>query len=57
MLNLFRSDPLKKLEKTIAAKLAQARDAQRSGNMPRYAVLSAEVEDLGRQLDSLRRDR
>ncbi len=54
MLNFFKRDPVKKLERLVAAKLSQARDAQRSGNMPRYAVLTAEVDDLGRRLDALR---
>ena len=54
MLKLFKTDPKKKLEKQYARKLEEARDAQRSGKIPRFAELTAEAEEIGRELDALR---
>ena len=53
MFSLFRSDPKKKLEKQYNQKLEQARNAQRAGNMPLFATLTAEAESIGEQLDAL----
>ena len=53
MLRLFKTDPKKKLEKQYMRKLEEARDAQRSGQIPLYATLSAEAEEIGRRLDKL----
>ena len=54
MLKLFGSDPQQKLEKELSKKLRAARDAQRGGNIPLYAELSAEAEKIGKSLDELR---
>lgn len=52
MFKLFQSDPTKKLEKQLARKLEEARDAQRGGKIPLYATLSAEAEEIGKRLDA-----
>lgn len=57
MFKMFRKDPAAKLEKLLAAKLEAARDAQRAGQIPRFAVLTAEAEELGQKLDRLRQNR
>ncbi len=56
MFKLFQTDPRKKLEKQLARKLEEARDAQRSGNMPLFATLTAEAEEIGQRLDALKQD-
>ena len=50
----FGGNPVKKLEKAYAKKIAEAQAAQRAGKMPEFASLSAEAEELGRQLDEAR---
>ncbi len=55
MFGLFKKDPVKKLEAQYMEKLKAARDAQRGGNMPLFATLSAEAEELGQQLDTLKK--
>lgn len=54
MLGFLRPSPEKRLEKRYANLLEQARDLQRSGNMPAFAEKSAEAEAVGRELDALR---
>ena len=54
MFNLFRSSPTKRLEKSYLKKLEEARDAQRQGKIPLFATLTAEAEELGKQLDALK---
>lgn len=53
MFGLFKSDPLKKLKKEHAQKLQQAVQAQRSGQIPRYAELTAEAEALEAKIEEL----
>lgn len=53
MFKLFLTDPKKKLEKEYARKLEQARDAQRAGNIPLFATLTAAAEEIGQRLDAL----
>lgn len=53
MFGWFRSDPKKKLEAQYAAKLEQARDAQRNGNIQGYASLMAEAETILQEIDRL----
>lgn len=53
MLGLFRSNPTKKLEKQYARLLEQARDLQRNGDIVGFSRLSAEAEDMLKQLTSL----
>ena len=56
MLNLFKKSPAKKLEAEYRKKLEEANAAQRAGNMPRFAELSKEAEDIGQRLDEARTD-
>jgi hypothetical protein len=53
MFGLFKSDPRKKLEKAYAEKLVEARDAQRSGDIKLYAKLTAESEEIVKQIEAL----
>ncbi|QDT96412.1 DUF6435 family protein [Gimesia aquarii] len=53
MFGWFRGDPKKKLESQYAAKLEQARDAQRNGNIQGYASLMAEAETILQEIDRL----
>lgn len=54
MFKLFSSDPVKKLEKQLAAKLEAARDAQRAGNMPLFATLTDESDTIAKKIDALK---
>jgi hypothetical protein len=53
MFNLFRKDPLKKLEKEYAAKLEQGRDLQRKGDIVGYSRLAADADDILKQIEAL----
>jgi hypothetical protein len=53
MFGLFKSDPAKKLRKQYDAKLEEAMNAQRNGNIRGYAQLSEEAEALWKQLEPL----
>jgi hypothetical protein len=53
MFGLFKSDPRKKLEKAYAAKLQDARDAQRGGDIKLFAKLTAEAEEIVKQIEQL----
>ncbi|MEM1270353.1 MAG: DUF6435 family protein [Bacteroidota bacterium] len=55
MFGLFKSNPTKKLEKAYKAKLEEALKAQRGGDIKRFAVLSAEAEELLKQLEAARK--
>ena len=47
MFGLFKSNPVAKLEKQLAAKMEEAMNAQRNGKMPLFAQLSAEAAEAG----------
>lgn len=47
-------NPVKKLEKSYASKLEEARNAQRAGKIPLFAQLSAEAEEIGKELERVR---
>lgn len=53
MFGLFKSDPRKKLEKAYAAKLLEARDAQRGGDIKLFAKLTEEAENIVKQIETL----
>lgn len=53
MFGLFKSDPTKKLRKQYDMKLEQAMLAQRKGDIKTYSMLTAESEDLWKQIQSL----
>ncbi|WP_111642290.1 DUF6435 family protein [Marinimicrobium alkaliphilum] len=54
MFNLFKSDPSKKLQKAYEAKLEQAMQSQRNGDIRRYSELSAEADVIYKQLQALK---
>lgn len=53
MFSIFKSDPTKKLRKTYEMKLEQALQAQRNGNMKSYAMITAEAEEIYKQIQEL----
>jgi hypothetical protein len=53
MFSLFKGDPIKKLTKQRLQKLEQAMQAQRNGDMCRFAELSDEAEKLMKQIEQL----
>ncbi len=53
MFGLFKSNPTKKLRKTYDIKLEQAMLAQRKGDIKTYSMLTAEAEDLWKQIEEL----
>jgi hypothetical protein len=54
MFGLFKKDPLKELQRQYAAKLEEARDTQRSGDIKGYARLMEESEEILKQIEKLR---
>mgnify|MGYP004144508503 FL=1 len=53
MFGLFKQDPARKLKKAYEAKLVEARDVQRSGDVVAAAKLYAEAEKMREELDKL----
>ena len=53
MFSFFKSDPLKKLKKEYEKKLTEATMAQRSGDIKKYAMLTAESEKIKEKMKSL----
>ena len=53
MFSIFKSDPLKKLNKRYEAKLALAMHAQRNGNIKGYSMITAEAEEIAVQIKAL----
>jgi len=50
MFSIFKTDPVKKLNKSLNAKLEQAMQAQRSGDIKGYSQLSVEAEKIREQM-------
>ena len=46
MFGLFKTSPVEKAKKNYKAKLTEAMNAQRSGDIQKFAKLSAEAEEL-----------
>lgn len=55
MLSFFKKDPTRALEKQYRALLEQARDAQRGGDIKRYAELTGEAEDVMQRIEAIRK--
>jgi hypothetical protein len=53
MFSLFKSDPLKKLQKARAKKLEEAMHAQRNGDIRAYASITEEAEQLLQEIKEL----
>ena len=54
MFSLFKKNPSKKLEKEYNRLLEQARDAQRSGDIKLFATLSAQAEEVWKQVEAVK---
>ncbi len=53
MFKLFKKDPVKKLDQAYHAKLTEAMQAQRNGDIRAYSELTREAEALKQSLDAL----
>lgn len=51
MFGLFKSDPKKKLRRAYEAKLIEARDVQRTGDVVAAAKLYAQAEEMLQELE------
>jgi len=56
MFGFLRSDPAAKLQKTYEAKLRAARDLQRNGDVVGAARVSAEAEEIRKQIEARREE-
>lgn len=54
MFSIFKSDPTKKLNKLYLAKLEQAMLAQRNGDILSYSELTAEAENIQKEILALK---
>ena len=52
MFRLFKSDPIRKLREQYAARLIEARDPQRIGDLKKFAQVSAEAAGLLAKLEA-----
>jgi len=53
MFSLFKPNPEKKLRKDYEAKLEKAMQAQRNGDIRSYSMITAEAEEIRKQLQQL----
>ena len=53
MLSWFRKNSVDKLKRAYAAKLEEARDLQRYGDIVAYSAKTAEAEELLQEIDRL----
>lgn len=53
MFSLFKSDPLKKLNKQYSAMLEKAMHAQRNGDIKSYSLLTNEAEQLLKEIEKI----
>jgi len=54
MFGIFKKDPAAALEKKYRELLEKARDAQRSGDIKSYAILTDESEQVLKQIQDLK---
>jgi len=57
MFGLFKANPTKKIQKQLDSKRVEAVDAQRSGDLRKYAALATEIQALEDELMALRQAR
>lgn len=57
MTNIFRANPVKKLQKSYEQKMKAALLAQRGGDLQGYASYIADAESIQVQIDALRAER
>jgi hypothetical protein len=55
MFSIFKKNPVNKLNKRYEAKLEQAMNAQRNGDIKSYAMITAEAEEIANQIKVLER--
>lgn len=53
MLSFFKRDPAKKLRKAYMAKLEQAMQAQRSGDIKSYSFITSEADVMHKEIMKL----
>lgn len=53
MFSIFKSDPTKKLNKSYEAKLEQAMQAQRNGDIKTYSELTYEAEEILKKIKKI----
>lgn len=53
MFNFLKADPAKKLRKTYDQKSTDAMLAQRKGDIKTYSMLTAEAEELWKEIEKL----
>jgi hypothetical protein len=53
MFSIFRTNPIKKLNKRYEAKLEEAMFAQRKGDIKSYAMITAEAEKIADEIKDL----
>ena len=53
MFSIFKKKPIKKLNKDYEAKLEQAMQAQRKGDIKSYAMITEEAEKIAAQIQAL----
>jgi hypothetical protein len=53
MFSLFKRDPVKKLRKAYMAKLEQAMQAQRSGDIKSYSFITSEADMMHKEIMKL----
>ena len=53
MFGIFKTDPAKKLRARYDKKVTEAMNAQRGGNIDRFASLTAEAEAIARELEAI----
>ncbi|GBL04423.1 DUF6435 family protein [Glaciecola sp. KUL10] len=56
MFGLFKSNPTKKLRKQYDMKLEQAMLAQRKGDIKTYSMLTAESEELWKEIQKIEKE-
>lgn len=57
MFDLFKKNPLKKLEKRYSQLMEQAIEAQRNGNIALFSKLSFESNEILKQIEALQKDK
>lgn len=53
MFGLFKTSPVKKLQKERTALLTRAFQAQRNGDIRQYSMLTAEAEELRKKTEEI----
>lgn len=54
MFGWLKRDPIEKLDKQYKAKLQEAMEAQRNGNIRLYADLTHEAESISKSIETLK---